>query len=239
MKVLKECNKCRKHKSLENFTKNKKGRDGRYSQCRDCVNEKNKIKYINNSDKIKKQTKEYKANNKEKVLARGRIYYKNNKHKIQEYNRINKEQIQKRKRKYYLKNKEWLDKKRNESYNKKYAEDSLFNLSIRLSKTIQKVFKQAGVSKNKSKIKILGCTCEEFKEYLENNPYGFKVLDKDIDLDHIIPKKTAKKESELYSINHYTNFQLLPKEYNRFIKIDSEWNRDHFKDWIKNKKHEK
>jgi len=86
--------------------------------------------------------------------------------------------------------------------------------------------------KNTKTQKILGISVEGFKDYLNNNPYGFRYNDKDIDLDHIVPISTAKSQEDAIALNHYTNFQLLPKEYNRNIKKDNEFNKRHFEKWL-------
>jgi len=79
---------------------------------------------------------------------------------------------------------------------------------------------------------ILGCTWGYFKQHLEDNPYGFKINEVSLDLDHIIPKSKAKTEKELLELNHYSNFQLLPSEYNRNIKRDKKFSAEHFKNWL-------
>lgn len=86
--------------------------------------------------------------------------------------------------------------------------------------------------KNTKTSKILGCEWDEFKEYLENNPYGFTTEERDLDLDHIIPISSAKTEEDVYKLNHYTNFQLLPHDYNCYIKRDKPWDVDHFEEWL-------
>ena len=80
---------------------------------------------------------------------------------------------------------------------------------------------------------ILGCNWGEFKEYLEHNEFGFIVGQEGLDLDHIIPISSAQNEKDLIGLTHYTNFQLLPSYYNRYIKKDKDFNMEHFKKWYK------
>lgn len=65
--------------------------------------------------------------------------------------------------------------------------------------------------KSESTKKIIGCSIEELKIYLENQfsegmcweNYG------KWHIDHIIPISSAKTNEEVYKLNHYTNFQPL------------------------------
>ena len=94
-------------------------------------------------------------------------------------------------------------------------------------------FKNKGFNKNTKTHKILGCDWQTFKNHLENNSYGFKVGEEGLDLDHIIPVSKANIEEELIKLNHYTNFQLLPSYYNRWIKSDKDFSRSDFENWLK------
>ena len=70
------------------------------------------------------------------------------------------------------------------------------------------------------------------KEYLENNPYGFKVDCVDLDIDHIIPLSSIREEEDIYKLNHYTNLQLLPRIYNQFIKKKKPFDKLDFEKWL-------
>lgn len=83
----KVCTKCRVWKEYKEFPTNKKMRDGRRSDCKECqkkyresrkehFKEMKKEYYLKNKDRIKKQTNEYKRNNKEKVSKRNKKYNK-------------------------------------------------------------------------------------------------------------------------------------------------------------------
>ena len=97
---------------------------------------------------------------------------------------------------------------------------------------IQQVFIRKGFTKKSRAKSILGCTWNEFKVHLEDNPYGFKVDQKGLDLDHIIPISSATTEDEVIKLNHYTNFQLLPSKYNQNIKRNNKYNKNHFEKWL-------
>lgn len=103
--------------------------------------------------------------------------------------------------------------------------------SIRVN--IARAFNRRKYTKRARTYEILGCTYEEFKIHLEDNPYGFTTDQKGLDLDHIIPLSSAITERDVYLLNHYTNFQLLPKEYNRHVKRAKTFNEDCLNEWIK------
>ena len=85
-----------------------------------------------------------------------------------------------------------------------------------------------GYKKYSKTEKILGCSFEEFKIYIESkfepwmswdNRSNFKgSMNEGWDLDHIIPISSAKTEEEILKLNHYTNFQPLCSYKNRYIK---------------------
>lgn len=78
---------------------------------------------------------------------------------------------------------------------------------------------------------ILGCEYQTLVDHLNTNEFGFKVGEQNLDVDHIIPLTKAKSKEEVETLCHYTNLQLLPSYYNRMIKKDNDWDRDHFIKW--------
>lgn len=86
--------------------------------------------------------------------------------------------------------------------------------------------------KNFKTNKILDCSFDEFKKYLESkfepwmnwNNYGNwndSLNGKEIawDIDHIIPISSALNKEELINLNHYTNPQPLCSHTNKHIKV--------------------
>jgi hypothetical protein len=98
---------------------------------------------------------------------------------------------------------------------------------------IQQSFIRKNFPKKSRTYELLGCTWEEFKKHLEDNPYGFTIYQKGLDLDHIVPISSAKDEMEVEYLNRYTNFQLLPSKYNRNIKKTKPFNKEGFEEWLK------
>lgn len=80
---------------------------------------------------------------------------------------------------------------------------------------------------------IVGLSSGELKKYLESNSYGFKLFHDFIDIDHIKPIDSINSSEDIYLINHFSNLQLLPSNYNRQIKKNKVWSEDHFKEWFK------
>ena len=109
------------------------------------------------------------------------------------------------------------------------------NLRRRLKKFMQK----RGFKKSQRTCDVIGLNWDDFKMYLEDNPYGFKVDCIDLDTDHIIPISTGKSEEDMYKLTHYTNLQLLPKDYNQHIKRDNPFDREHFEKWLIETKYNK
>lgn len=115
---------------------------------------------------------------------------------------------------YYQKNKKHIHETR-----KKFINSSPINiLQNRYRKGIRK--QRINRVKNGRSLEVLGCSYQEFYEYLiktfEMN-YKIKYDEKywpDLHIDHIIPKNIAKTEEDVLKLNHYTNFQLLHKTHN-------------------------
>lgn len=101
-----------------------------------------------------------------------------------------------------------------------------------LRRRVKSYISRGGYKKQSSTTTMIGLPWEDLMRHLNNNPYKLKVNDTDVDLDHIIPLKSAKSLDELILLNHYTNLQLLPSYYNRFIKIDKTFNKKDFEMWL-------
>jgi hypothetical protein len=107
-----------------------------------------------------------------------------------------------------------------------------------LKKIIKKVRKYLkyriynGYEDNSFYHEYLGCTHGEIVDYLNNNPYGFKLSMEGLDIDHIIPLSSATTKDELIKLLKYTNLQLLPSKYNQHIKRTKEWNVNDFELWL-------
>jgi hypothetical protein len=229
---MKVCFKCKEEKSIELFFKNKNSKDGLHASCKNC--QKNGINY----DSVKRS--EYYNNTKyrdrEKNKERRRNYYINNKEKenlqSREYKESNRNDLNKKVMIYYYNNKDTDKfKERRRRYKKdRYDNDILFKLYINTGSLIRNSFNNNGYSKKSKTFKILGCSFEEFKLYLESKFENWMTwenrglyngeLNYGWDIDHIIPSSSAKSEDDIIKLNYYTNLQPLCSKINRDIKKD-------------------
>lgn len=193
---MKRCCKCKETKDYSNFYKTKTRKDGYDVTCKDCV----KIWKSKNKEHLKNYLKKWNLKNKERASQNKKRWHNENKNKhvesIYKWRDINKEHL----RKYW-----------NEKTKKRLKEDNLFYLKSRTSILIYQSLKNNGYSKKTRAYKILGCSFEEFKTYIEIQfTKGMTWENKGKwHLDHIIPISSAKTEEEVIRLNHYTNFQPL------------------------------
>lgn len=74
----KKCSRCENIKSIENFTKDRKTKDGYRLWCKECSNNQKKLYYLKNADKLKKSVNEYRKVNIEKVKERNKKWRDSN-----------------------------------------------------------------------------------------------------------------------------------------------------------------
>lgn len=243
---MKKCSKCEIEKDQIEFVKNSNTSDKLSPYCKECnkiymseyyLKNKNIIKNKQNERKDEKLSynRKYRMENKEKLKDYNKTYREKNKEAIKEKRKINydenREEILKYQREYKKKNPENKEniKKR---IKKRIQSDYLFKLRIGISQLIRNSIKNNGHSKYKETLDILGCSIEELLFHLNDNPYGFKYGDPNLDIDHIIPLCRASNEIELIELNFYKNLQLLPSEYNRYIKKSNDWDAVDFERYL-------
>lgn len=139
----KSCSKCKIEKSLTEFYRYK---DQRYSShCRECNKEEKKIFYANNKEKILARCKKYRKE-----------YYRKNKERINLYNKL--------RHREKLKNPEYR-KQKNENCRKRY-QNPLNKITIKLGEKFRKALRHNQACD--STLALLGCSAQEFKNYLES-----------------------------------------------------------------------
>jgi hypothetical protein len=204
---------------------NKKYRTG---ETREKYLENKKQAYEKNKEKIRNDQKDYYLKNKNKLNESSKKNYEKNKEKCnlqsKSWRENNSERDKELKKIWYEKNKH----KRPKQIKERKKKDPLFKLKSAISTRIRNGIKSTGFSKNFKTKEILGCTYEDFKDYLESkweswmnwDNYGLYngELNYGWDLDHIIPLNTAKTEEDVIKLNHYINFQPLCSKVNRDIK---------------------
>lgn len=203
---MKTCYKCKETKTPDNFTKNKRYKDGLNDICKPC-------KKTNNA-KVKEKTalysKKYREKNKEYYHKYNQKYYQENKEYYQEYNKNRDPEVVK---KY---NKTQIDKGYKKQWSKnKYASDPNFRLSQILRIRLIDALK-GKTEKAESALDILGCSIEELLVYLEKQflPEMDWGNHGDVwELDHIIPcaQFDLTQIEEQRKCFHYSNLQPLFK----------------------------
>lgn len=201
---MKVCNKCYKEKELEEFYKTTRNKTGYENVCKLCKNKYNKSNSIKlGKEYFRKISKKWTDNNKDKKSE----YNKQNYNKNKNYWKDN--------RKYY--NIEWRKQNKSklkEYTNKKYKDDINYRLSSLFRHRLY--FALNRNTKIKSALKLLGCSIEECKLYLESKFKPEMNWDNHgivWEIDHIIPCSSfdLTKEEEQQKCFHYTNLQPLFK----------------------------
>jgi hypothetical protein len=201
----KRCSKCKVEKQLSDFHNNKNQKNGKHCQCKSCV----KINYK---------------------------YVKKNPNPISEEEIIEKDRLRKLKKsiqnkKYREKNRDVIKENKKIEKQKRLSKNPLVKLRYRISNNISVSLRRKNIKKTSKTQDILGCSFEDFKKHIESlweswmnwdnygNPKdGIYELNKNWDLDHLIPSSKAKTEEEIIMLNHYKNFQPLCSFHNRFVK---------------------
>jgi len=248
---MKICSKCKIEKDINQYSKKSRNKDGLSYYCKVCTsldskfykekkreiyNNKSKEYYQNNKEYFVNKSKEYYQINKDKFLISNKEYYLNNKEyfaeKSKEYKEKNKDKLVEYNREYMKKYYNDYENrlKRSEYRKNKKEKDNIYRLSTVVRSLIIYSIKNRKYDKQNKTIEILGCTYEEFSEYIEskfkdwmnweNHGLYNGELNYGWDLDHIIPISTAKTEEDVILLNHYTNFQPLCSYVNRYIKRD-------------------
>lgn len=182
---MKHCNKCGQDKNLSDFPKDNSRKDGHRHECKNCHNTYLRKHYKKNKEKRNKSSKKWKIKNKRHIKA----YRK-------KYNRTHKEA--------------------NRIQHNKYIQKRLqFDLNYRLSSYLRSRIHDALKKSYKvgSAISDLGCTIEEFRDYIATKftegmsweNYG------KWHLDHIIPLISfdLTDRNAFLIACHYTNYQPL------------------------------
>lgn len=230
------CSRCGQEKDLYSFYKKKRNKDGLTSACKTCIKASCNKSYIKNKHKYKTTRKEYYKNNKTSLLNKVKENYIVNKDIIS--NRGKQRYLENKKKHnlrsclYYQKNKDKILTQHKKYLNKKYSESTLYRLQASIRRLTLQAFSRKGFKKGTKTSDILGCSYTELVEHLNRSSYGFKVGGRELDIDHIIPLSKGYTKGRLEELSKFTNLQLLPSYYNRYIKRDKKFDRDDFEEWL-------
>lgn len=190
---MKECTKCLRIKDFSEFYKESRPGGRLRARCKSCTRSEDKVYKKNNKDYYKEYYKEY--NQRENVKKKA---------KISRGNRLKKRMKTQIK---YTKN--------------KYTKDPVYKKRVILSTRLRSALTgKEKYTKRSSLTDIVGLDWRSLINYLHSTfeeNYGLprEYIDlKEVEIDHVVPIKTAKTVSEVESLNHYTNLQLLFKEDN-------------------------
>jgi 5-methylcytosine-specific restriction endonuclease McrA len=177
-----------------------------------------------NKEKIKESRKAYREANKEKLKDINKAYREANKENLKEYQKVyyeaNKENILHRNKVYYKANKENVLDRKKVYERKRRKTDPMFRLTKNMRNHVSRYLTEG---KQKRTSEIVGCSWKFLRLYFERqfrDGMSWDNYGEYWEIDHIIPLSSAKSDSELYELNHYTNLQPLTKEENR-LKSDN------------------
>ena len=109
--VFRKCSKCGRWlvANTVNFSKEKTGKYGLHSVCKECDKQQKRQYRKENKEKIAQRGKQYRKENKEKIAQQQKRYYEKNKEKIAQQNKIhyqkNRERILQQHQVYFQNNK--------------------------------------------------------------------------------------------------------------------------------------
>lgn len=207
------CNTCNVELPLDNFSKDNGTKDKLKNICKRCSSIKNAEWRKNNKEKRKQYHKEYQDKNKEKLKK----YNKKINDDFKKIHGISRHTLWDRE-----------NKDRRKELLKIRLQNPVEALKYKLRSSLNAIFRYNGYTKKHKSHDIIGCSYEEFKEYLESKFEDWMNWDNrglyngefnyGWDIDHIIPLSSAITEEELIKLCHYTNTQPLCSKINRDIK---------------------
>jgi hypothetical protein len=179
--MIKECKVCHIEKPIEEYHKKQNGLFGKAALCKLCNREKDKLRW----KKLSREDKDIKNK-----LARE--YYSKKRLHSPTFRKEDKVKARIRKKNYRISN-------------------ELVQLKETVRQRIYKYLKKSGYNKNLKTFEIVGTTPEKLKEHIGNQfSDGMSWSNHgEWHIDHIVPLSSAKNESDLYKLFHYTNLQPL------------------------------
>jgi hypothetical protein len=163
----------------------------------------------------------YAQTNREKILQYQKEYRKNNSQKLIKFSKnwreTNSQQIKEKKKKYYQKNKKEILIKGNRYKNSRYQTDVSYRLLENMRTRLRAALKENW--KSGHTVKLLGCSIEFFKQWLERQfkeGMNWKNQGKECHIDHILTCASfdLQNSEEQEVCFHYTNLQPLWVEEN-------------------------
>jgi hypothetical protein len=186
----KVCSKCKLKKTLSEFHKNIKLKDGLCCRCKLCIKE----YQLQNKTQILNKKKEYRINNQDKIIAHRELYKKRGSILNKKWQKANKE-------------------KRNFQQKERLKTDIHFKLARNLRGRVRSAI--LGNIKTENTLNLVGCSIEQLRGYLEKQftkgmswkNYGYHGWH----IDHIRPCTSfnLSNPQQQKQCFHYTNLQPL------------------------------
>lgn len=199
MTQQKTCSFCNELKSIDYFSKARQNKDGYNGKCKLCIQNYQSLYRMNNQKEIKKGQKNWYLQNQHKKKNKTKQYKLNHKEKYKEYNK-----------QYKINNRDKINE-----WNKNYKPSLNSKISIAIRNRVRAAIKYNNSKKSESTHKLLGCTIEFFKEYIESKFTKYMSWENHGNngwhLDHIIPCSSfdlniPEQQNKCF---HYTNYQPL------------------------------
>lgn len=232
------CTKCEEEKPFSEFVKRVASKDGLGHRCKPCVSlYQSARRNGENRERILAEKRDWFKKNKEEIAIRSKAHYQANKKRILAQNKVyrslesSKAKAKTRYKSYYEANKERIlavNKIWNKTHKeqlreiakkwrkRKWNNDPLYKLKMSISLHIRLSMRHvAGAKKRQKTCEILECSVSEFKTCIEKQFEegmtwdNWGRLDKEWQLDHIVPVSLGKTEEEIIHLNHYSNFRPL------------------------------
>lgn len=193
----KKCSRCKQEKDYCCFSKSITNSLGLNSFCKICQSEYRKGWYAKNKDRLIKKACDFAKTDKGKEYNK-KMYQKHKDKKDKSRKAYNQSPEGIKKRKDY-----WIKK----------TKDPSFRMAARLRNRIRKILKHKNINKIDKSFKLIGCSREDLKIYLESkfkDGMSWENYNK-WHIDHIIPCSSfdLTKEEEQRKCFHYTNLQPL------------------------------
>lgn len=187
---MKLCKKCNIEKPLNDFCNRKGEIDGKHRYCKLCLKKENDQWYENTKHSRSDYYKQYRIENKEYFNKYCANHYHTNKDLYREWNRI------------------------------QYSTNPKYRLRHITTARIFEALKTYQTLKKDRTIEYLGCSIEEYTQYLESKFTPEMTWENQgiyWEIDHIKPIDSfdLNDESQLYEAFHYTNTQPLHWKKNR------------------------
>ncbi len=214
---MKTCTECFLEKELSLFNKQKLGKFGVESKCKQCRSNRQKRNRANDPEKFSEMDKRNRLKNLDKIKEKDRKCRKKAREDRPEI-------IKAQKRKSYEKTKPSILKRNREYVKKRSSIDPSFKLSLVLRSRLTMAIK--GGAKKGSAVKDLGCTIDYFKTYIESLFYPHPITGEKMiwekwgkgvgkwQIDHKEPMCLFdfNDRAQLLIACHYTNLQPLWSE---------------------------